>query len=367
MGKKRRQEAPASAANSKKAILHGFSSGIWAGSSTDSIIKKDRESISPVSPHKQLLLVKELLEKKGFEPVFADSPEKVPASPDTDNQFLHIVNSSLPVEHMDKVLAAASDGDMPGTCIIFSVEHDYSRALELLSRGAYALIRIPIDPREAENVLDRCIERMSLLEQKTVADTEIAVLERAFQTIVFSPKRLSRCMYLSDFGQAFMKEFQSILNATGGSFFMLEDNRLLRVYSLDPGHTPEEIHLPLPEESILARAHESREPVLVRDLHAEKTGTPSGWDGYTDNSLLVLPLTYNHKHLLGFISLHNKEKNGFTEHDAKIGEALAAVGSGVLLALKGLAQAQEREEQFRQFFLESAAANCIAWPDGDIL
>ncbi|MBN1523151.1 MAG: response regulator [Spirochaetales bacterium] len=310
--------------------------------------------------------LKTLLEKKGFHPVFTNAENCLKT---IDNQafprlhILDISDKSLPPDELLKKIQSIH----PATCIIATDEHSYSNACELLAKGAYALVRTPVNPKELEHLIDRHCEHMSMYQEHSKTQSCIAALQEAITALLVTPKKLAKCLYLSDFGRALMTEFQQTLNASGGSFFILEGNKLLRVYSLDPGHVPEEITLPLSQNSLLGQAHEQRELILVKDLHAEKAGEPSGWEGYTDNSTLVLPLTYNHDHVLGFISLHNKKEASFTEHDAAVGSALASIGSGILSTLKELFASQERENQFRRFFLDTPAANAIIAPDSTIL
>jgi GAF domain-containing protein len=124
-------------------------------------------------------------------------------------------------------------------------------------------------------------------------------------------------------------EFARSLDAEGGSLFLLEQDRFVLTQSLDPGHAPAIIPLPLRKGSVFERTIDTKEPLLVRDIGKDADMKSSGWTGYADRSSLAFPIIGRGDGIAGIISLHNRRSGPFTEEDRERGaELLASLWSG---------------------------------------
>jgi len=121
-----------------------------------------------------------------------------------------------------------------------------------------------------------------------------------------------------------LDEFAKSLDAEGGSLFLLEQDRFVLTQSLDPGHAPAAIPLPLRKGSMFERTIDTKEPLLIRDIGKDADTKSSGWTGYKDRSSLVFPIIDESGWIAGIVSLHNRRSGPFTEKDKKRGAKLLA-------------------------------------------
>jgi len=258
-------------------------------------------------------------------------------------------------------------------CIVTVERACEKQALAYLPQGAYDYLVKPFNTVKIHNLLERCLEKISLemdnnrlQNQFYEAKNEITLFSNMLSRIFTAGKRLIACNYLDELGQAIMQEFSNIFNIMGGSFFILENEKLQRIYSLDPGHTPGEIRLPLKDSSFFGQVMSKKEPLLIKNLREEKHFESSGWDGYKKESFLILPLIHNTHNFMGCVSLHDKENNGFTDHDKKIGNVLAGLSASMIHTVKRIEGLRDSEEKYRYFFEENPAADFIVTPQGKI-
>jgi two-component system cell cycle sensor histidine kinase/response regulator CckA len=256
-------------------------------------------------------------------------------------------------------------------CIVTAETASRDKALEYLDMGAYEFLEKPFAPLPVGNLLQRCLERITLQidnnrlqNQVYEVRNEARFLGDMLSMVLSAAKRFISCNYLHELGGVIMDEFSHIFNIMGGSLFILEDNKLQRIFSLDPGHTPEEIPLPLKSSSFFGQVMHKKEPLLVNDLSEEKRFVASGWDGYKKESFLILPLIHNTHNFVGCVSLHDKEDNGFTAEDEKIGSVLSGLSASMIHTMRGIEKLRENEEKLRYFFEENPAADFIVTPQG---
>jgi two-component system cell cycle sensor histidine kinase/response regulator CckA len=258
-------------------------------------------------------------------------------------------------------------------CIVTCEKDSEEQALGFLAQGAYDYLLKPFHTVRIRNMLERCIEKITLemdnnrlQNQFYTAKNEIELFNNMLSRIFTAGKRFIACNYLEELGHVIMQEFSDIFNIMGGSFFVLENERLQRIHSLDPGHTPDVLHLPLEKSSFFGRAMSKKEPLLIKDIKDEKQYMSSGWEGYKKESFLILPLIHNTHNFMGCVSLHDKENNGFSDHDKKIGSVLAGLSASMIYTIKGIEELRESEGKYRYFFEENPAADLIMTPQGRI-
>jgi PAS domain S-box-containing protein len=322
------------------------------------IIEKKQE-------HRQVF--RELLRSHGWDSHFVGNFEDARTCLSAEPPYLHFIDSEFQEDEIREYVTSLATHDCAHTILATCDEYSQAKARGLLRHGVYDFIKIPPDPDELIPILERSRERSLLAKQNSQNREETVALEQAIASVIFSTKRISKHLSLTEFSQALMHEYSLILEATGGSFFLVEGKKLIRLYSLDPGHAPDEIQLPLKEESCLGLAHKTGQPVLSTDIIEEKIASPSGFAGYKDRSCLIIPLVHNGEDLIAFISLHDKKEKSFTRRDITIGTALAAVSAGLLRSLRSLAKAKENETRYERFFEDGLTVNFIASDDGRII
>jgi PAS domain S-box-containing protein len=109
------------------------------------------------------------------------------------------------------------------------------------------------------------------------------------------------------------------------------------------------------------------QPVLVADINVDGDLPDSGWAGYTNGSLLVLPLMDTQRKVMGFINLHNKDCPPFTEQDREIGTVLSSYIYEVLRATQAKEKLRESERRYRSIFENIQDIYFEALLDGTII
>ncbi|MEJ2156536.1 MAG: response regulator [Desulfobacteraceae bacterium] len=175
------------------------------------------------------------------------------------------------------------------------------------------------------------IERTRELEQ---ANTNLSHVNARLHKIVETTQKLTGCVDLKQFGLKILGEYASYMAASGGSLYLVEENGLRLMSSLDPGHASAFLSFPLPENSILKIAIDGGQPLLIRNIEEEKCITPSGWIDYTDGSLLAFPICDSYGNDIAVITLHGKNGAPFVEEDKEIGAILASYSCETIRAIK---------------------------------
>jgi signal transduction histidine kinase/DNA-binding response OmpR family regulator len=303
----------------------------------------------------------------GWEFIFADRLETAPADWAEGQAYLHCIDAEYREDEIKAYVARLKAVDAAHTVLAFCDKSDRSRTRSLRRLGVYDFVTKPFDPEELAHALERSHERARLSRENSLREEETAGLEAVIASVIASTKRIAGHLSLEDFCRALMEELSMIFGAAGGSFYLVEGDRLVRVFALDPGHAPDAIELPLAEESYLGFAHKTGRPVLASDMVREEHAVPSGYSGYKDADCLILPVFHHGEELVAFISLHDRGSDGFSHRDKTFGAVLASVNSGYLRALRTLADLREQESRYGHFFQEGLTLNFIARPDGRML
>ncbi len=244
-------------------------------------------------------------------------------------------------------------------------------AIEAIRRGAWDFVTKPIlDMAELEHVVSMALDRARLrweaqryhenLEMEVARRTkELHELNDRLKTIVRSTRSVTASASLDETVRQLLVELAANVGAEGGSFYLVEGDKLVLKHVLDPDHAEEVLSLPLSAHSVLGQAMAEKTPILVRDIAAEDSIIPSGWSGYKNGSLLAFPLLDNQSQALGVVTLHNKGVPPFTEQDREVGAVLASYSCEALRAARALEALRESEELFRAIFEVSPYAIAI--------
>ena len=239
-------------------------------------------------------------------------------------------------------------------CLMVTAYAATENAIEALKYGAYDYLRKPLDPQVLFATLDRCFERLRLEHEKDQAEENLRIrnqeledLNARLKNLLASSKALAVCSQTAELSQSLLREFARNLNAQGGSFFVLRDDNLVLMHSLDPSHIPAKLSLPLRADSVFDLAIKNRAPVLIEDMEQEKDVHSSGWQGYRNGSLMVLPLLNGTGEIVGVVSLHNKVSPPFTRQDCELGALLASYGSETLRVTRLFEALRESEAKYR--------------------
>ena len=240
------------------------------------------------------------------------------------------------------------------TCIMITGYASIESAVEALKAGAYDYLTKPVSPNDLFRTLDRCFERIRLEAERTDAldklDTrnrELEYLNKRLQRVVENMGEITCSTSLPDLCRKLLEKVAHSMGAEGGSVYLREGDQLVLEYSLDPGHAPAIIPMPLNTNSVLGRVMEQGEAVLVSDAASSDGLMLSGWSGYRDESLLALPLTGQDNDIKGVLSLHTKQQPPFTPQDRDLGRILLAASCETLRAVKALESLQESQSMLQ--------------------
>jgi len=142
--------------------------------------------------------------------------------------------------------------------------------------------------------------------------------QERFKSLLNAIKTISSCNDYQMFHKVLLGEVADISRARGGSLFLFKGGELVLKHSLDPGHVPDSISLPLKSDSVLDQVVKNKEDLVVGDIQNHSPVTTSGWGGYSDGSFMVLPLLDLSGNILGMVNLHNKIDPPFIEQDSEL-------------------------------------------------
>ena len=303
-----------------------------------------------------------------------ESHEYVVESINSIGELKKIKNFSSDVALIDIRLGRESGIDLlqqlkemsPSTiCVMMTAFADVNTAIAALNKGAYDYLRKPFDPLYLLSVLNRCFEKRHLEREKEFVEKalwernlELLEINNRLKAIVKSTKSLTSCSRLEEMGQLILQEFAQNMVVEGGSLYFIESDSLVLTHSLDPGHAPDKIPLPLKKGSILEKAMRKGEPIFIKDIKGEKGIVKSGWGGYSDGSLLIFPIPDESGKIVGIISLHSKSPPPFVEQDIEIGSVLASYSCEALRAAQAT---RDLEESERRLELALSGADLGLW------
>ncbi len=206
-----------------------------------------------------------------------------------------------------------------------------------LIEAVNALVKTPTRPRASSEV------------------RQIALIGQAAKSI-WHGGSVSEDFDLYSSGGELLSQMAEMTEAGGGSLFMCGQHALELVHSLDPGHAPEIIPRPLRTNSPFQKALYAGRPLLIGDLEEESRIDPSGYEGYGNNSLLVLPIIDDKGMVTAVCSLHNKLKTPFNEQDLQMASLMASMLRDRFAASEVLRNANLNENRYQALFEASPDA-----------
>jgi two-component sensor histidine kinase/CheY-like chemotaxis protein len=241
--------------------------------------------------------------------------------------------------------------DMP--VIIVSGANVFHDVVEALRLGAWNYLIKPImDLSVLSHAVQTALEQARLirenleyrehLEQLVEERTEklretneqLNHINKRLRQLSDSEIRLSACTQIWQYAHQLLEEFSMLMDAHGGSIYLLEEDLLKRVHAIDTGHAPEFLSLSLSEKSVFGKVMKSGKPLLIHDIREETDIDSSRWKEYSGFSLISFPIFNEKGNILGIISLHNRNKDYFTDQDLDIGNILISFTCEALHAVQ---------------------------------
>lgn len=180
-------------------------------------------------------------------------------------------------------------------------------------------------------------------------ESEAEELGARLHWLVETGKKLTACSGARELCTFLLEEFVQNMGAEGGSLFLRRDDCLECMHTLDTDHVPRSISLPLRPNSVFHIAFTEQRAVLISDIASEREMIRSGWDGYRNGTVLVLPMCEHGGTVVGLISLHGKV-GAFTRYDQELALVMASLSSEVLQALEVTNALRESEDRLKTIF-----------------
>jgi len=307
------------------------------------------------------------LEDKGYITLMAENGVEGLSLFRQNKPDLVLLDLNMPEMDGLEVLSEIQKTTTETPLIVISGTGEIHHVIEALRRGAWDFLVKPILDLEiffhaVENALEKSRLRQEnikyrekleqMVEQRTVelkqANHHLSQINSRLRHIVNSTRLLSFCHEVEQFGYLLLEEFGNLMQATGGSIYLRDEDGLRRVHTLDPGHAHQHIPFPLPEGSIFHRAINEKKPILVNNIHHSKRNSSSGWQGYQDGSFLVFPLPDGTGEIIGVLTLHSKKTPPFVNEDKEIGTILASYSCEAMRAVRITQELSISEERFRE-------------------
>ncbi|MGC8492755.1 MAG: response regulator [Syntrophobacteraceae bacterium] len=218
--------------------------------------------------------------------------------------------------------------------------------ISLAVESALEWARLVRENREYQTELERKVaERTQELE---AANEQLHQLNLRLRTVAETTRNLSQCRETGECSAKLLQEFARLMQANGGSIYLIEKSGLRLLHTFETEHTPQFISFPLERGCVFERTIEQRCSILIPDIAMDSETEASGWSGYTNGSLLTFPFRNQAGEVIGVITLHNSTKPSFDEQDKEIGNILASHASEVLRAIQALEGLRESEARLRK-------------------
>jgi signal transduction histidine kinase/DNA-binding response OmpR family regulator len=244
-------------------------------------------------------------------------------------------------------------------CVIITGQADVDTAIQAVKKGAYDYLRKPTKMEDLLATLERCWDLQKLENDKFEAEgllrqrnQDLETINQRLRTMVDTTRKIVGCSGLQRLAPQLLKEFARNMGAEGGSMYLVEESGLKLAHTLDPGHALDLIQFPLRQGSIIEQAFDTGAPILVQDIDSNCDFSESGWSGYKDGSLLVMPLPGASGKMLGIVTFHNKTIPPFTTQDKEIGTILGSFSYEAIRAARAAEQLRDTLERQRQYLEE---------------
>lgn len=201
-------------------------------------------------------------------------------------------------------------------------------------------------------------ELRSEIAAREKTEKELLKLNERMKDIVKSFREIDSVVSLEKASKVILKEFAENMNAKGGSFFLKHRDAFILQSTMDNLHVPPSIPLKMKRNSVFNKSVLTKSPVLISDIASETEIDTSGWNGYTDGSVLIFPLLDREDDIMGLISLHNKEYPPFNHQDLDVGTVFASYCGEKIQVLKAVDALRRNEEKYR-FIAENT--NDVIW------
>ena len=283
------------------------------------------------------------------------------------NVDLVIVDLQMPEIDGFEVLSSISKSSPMTPLLVVSGTGDINDVVDALRKGAWDYLLKPIEnlsvlSHAVSAAMEKSQLRMdNLIYQRYLEDViddkkgelkkasdHLLLVNNRLRSIVDTIRSLSYCSDVNDLGCRLLNEFGQHMHAAGGSMYLIKNDGMHLVHSLDPGHAPEFIPHPLNKKSLFHEAIKAKHSLLTIDISKEKEIESSLWDGYNDGSSLIFPLQDESDRITGILAIHNKSEPPFSEQDQEIGEILTSYSSEALRAVTTSERLYENERQYRE-------------------
>ena len=247
-------------------------------------------------------------------------------------------------------------------CVMVTGQADVETAIQAVKKGAYDYLRKPTNMEDLLATLGRCWDLQKLENEKKEAEEQLRqrnqdleAINQRLRTMVDTTRKIVGCSGLEEMAPQLLEEFARNMGAEGGSMYLVEETGLKLAHTLDPGHALAWIDFPLRKGSIIEQAFEGGAPILIQYIDSNSNLSESGWSGYKDGSLLVMPLPGASGKMLGIVTFHNKTSPPFTSQDKEIGTILGSFSYEAIRAARAAEQLRDTLERQRQYLEEQVS------------
>jgi signal transduction histidine kinase/DNA-binding response OmpR family regulator len=247
-------------------------------------------------------------------------------------------------------------------CVMVTGQADVDSAIQAVKKGAYDYLRKPTNMEDLLATLERCWDLQKLDKDKKAAEkllrqrnAELEAINGRLRTMVDTTRKIVGCSGLEEMAPQLLEEFARNMGAEGGSMYLVEDSGLKLAHTLDPGHALEWIEFPLRKGSVIEQAFDSGTPILDQNIDSNNRLSESGWSGYKDGSLLVMPLPGASGNMMGIVTFHNKTYPPFTSQDREIGTILGSFSYEAIRAARSAEQLRDTLKRQRQYLEEQVS------------
>lgn len=314
-------------------------------------------------------VIRAFLETFGFTVIQAENGSVCLQHFEREKPDVVLLDLKMPVMNGIETLKRLRERSSQTPVIIISGEGLVDDVVTALRLGAWDYIMKPvIDMNVIIHAIGKALERTRLIEENRRyqekleylvkkrtneldrANEELNTINRRLRKIVSSATEISSCCRINDFGELLVKEFSRHMDASGGSLYLLENEGLQLLSSLDSSHCPEFITYPLKEGTILQKTIFNGKSLLISDIKKDNIRHYSGWDGYVNGSILTFPLTHENGRVIAVLSLHNKLNPPFKKQDQEVGMILTTYSSEALRSIRVVEDLRESENRYRKLF-----------------